>query len=73
MGLGMIAVGVGVGLVATFGLTRVLSNQLFDVAPHDPLTLFGVAALLTASGLLACYIPARRATRADAMVALRDE
>jgi hypothetical protein len=62
----------GAGL-GSFGLTRFLSSLLYEVSPTDPLTFTGVAALLAAVTLLACYLPARRAARVDPMVALRCE
>jgi putative ABC transport system permease protein len=72
-GMVLTLVGVGVGLAAALALTHVLSSLLFEVTPTDLLTFVAVAALLGAISLLACYIPARRATRVDPMVALRYE
>lgn len=73
MGLRLIALGVAIGLLASFGVTRVIARQLWGISPHDPLTLIGVATMMAFVGLAACYFPARRATRVDPMVALRYE
>ncbi|HST24201.1 MAG TPA: ABC transporter permease, partial [Blastocatellia bacterium] len=72
-GLILTLIGVGIGLGVALALTRLMTSLLFGVSATDPLTYAGVAALLTAVSLAACYIPARRATKIDPMVALRYE
>jgi len=72
-GTKLAAVGVGIGLVGAFALTRVMSTLLFEVSVTDPATFAAVVALLAIVTLLACYIPARRATKVDPLIALRCE
>jgi putative ABC transport system permease protein len=72
-GTALTLIGVAVGLLAAIGLTRLMKSVLFGVSATDPLTYVGVAALLTCVALLAGYIPARRATKVDPMIALRSE
>ena len=73
LGLKLTCVGVGIGMLLAFGLTRVISSLLYGVKPSDPVTYAAVAVGLAAVAMLACYIPARRAIKVDPMVALRYE
>jgi putative ABC transport system permease protein len=75
VGQGMLLVGVGLalGLVGALLLTKLMESLLFEVSASDPLTYGGIALLLGAVALLASYLPARRATKVDPMVALRYE
>ena len=72
-GLRTIVVGVAIGIAGALALTRTVESLLFGVTATDPLTFGGVTLLLVGAALLACYIPARRATKVDPMVALRAE
>lgn len=69
----VVLTGIGLGLGLSAALTRYLSSLLFDVAPHDALTLAAVAALCGSVALAACYIPSRRVMEVDPLTALRDE
>jgi len=72
-GMGLALVGVVIGVATAFALTRAVKSFLFGVTPNDPATFLGVAAVLAAAALAACYLPARRAARVDPLRALRTE
>jgi ABC-type antimicrobial peptide transport system permease subunit len=72
-GLGVVVIGLLAGLAAAFAGTRLLADLFYGVKPADPLTYVSVAALLLAVALLACWIPARRATRVSPVTTLRFE
>jgi ABC-type antimicrobial peptide transport system permease subunit len=72
-GLTTTAIGAAVGIIAAIGLTRTIQSLLFGVTPTDPATFASVLGVLTAVAALACYVPARRATNADPIEALRQE
>jgi putative ABC transport system permease protein len=72
-GMRLVSIGLGIGLVGAWALSRVLTNQLFGVTPRDPITYLSVALLLGGVALAASWIPALRATRVDPMISLRSE
>jgi predicted permease len=72
-GLGIIGIGIALGLIVAFVATRAFANMFIGISPTDPLTYSVVAAMLVIIALLACWIPARRATRVEPLIALRYE
>ena len=72
-GLLTVVIGMAIGLAASFLLTRTMRSLLFEISPNDPITIGAIALLVIVVAALASYIPARRATRVDPMVALRYE
>jgi len=72
-GLILTAIGIGLGLAGAAASTRLLTSVLFEVKPTDPLTYLAVCTLLVIVALAACFVPARRATQVDPLIALRQE
>jgi len=72
-GVRMIAAGIALGAIAALAVGEAIGGMLYGVHPHDPVTLVSFAVFLAAIAALACYIPARRATKVDPLVALRHE
>jgi putative ABC transport system permease protein len=72
-GMLLVAIGLAIGLAGAFALTRLMTTLLFEISPTDPITFGAVALCVVVAALLACYIPARRATKVDPLIALRYE
>jgi predicted permease len=72
-GMQLAAIGLALGLIGAGALTRFVRSMLFDISPFDPITFAAISATLAAVAFLACYVPARRATGVDPLVALREE
>jgi putative ABC transport system permease protein len=72
-GMGITLIGVGIGLAGAFAATKVMSSLLFGVGTHDPITFVAIPLILAGVALVACFIPALRATKVDPMIALRYE
>ena len=72
-GLRLVLLGIAIGLTASLVISRLIASQLWGVSAHDPLTMVVVPILLLLIGVLACWIPARRATRVSPVTALRYE
>jgi putative ABC transport system permease protein len=72
-GMLLALLGLALGLVGSYFVARAMQSVLFEIKGSDPLAVGSVSAVLLAAALLACYLPARRATEVDPMVALRDE
>jgi len=72
-GMSLALAGVGIGIAASIALSRLMAALLFGMPGTDPATFVAVALLLTAVALVACYVPAQRATAIDPLIALRDE
>ena len=73
MGVGLVGGGIFLGIIASLAVARVIATQLWGVSAYDPITLTSVAALLLITGIVACWVPARRASRVDPLIALRYE
>jgi putative ABC transport system permease protein len=73
MGLKLVGIGVALGLIASLAIGRVIATQLWGVSAYDPWTLLSVPIVLLITGMVACWLPARRAARVDPLVALRYE
>jgi putative ABC transport system permease protein len=73
MGAWLVAIGLACGLGASFAVNRILASELWGVSAHDPATFASVSAVVIAAGAVACWFPARRATKVDPLVALRFE
>ena len=73
MGATLVGAGIVLGIIASLAVARIIATQLWGISAYDPITLTSVAALLLVTGIAACWIPARRASHVDPLVALRYE